>query len=69
MYESSDEISTEQRLERNHDIHTNEIAVLVLGHTCLRHGLVEHLCLRFADEFVGAVVAVRHAFEEIIDLQ
>lgn len=49
--------------------HTHEVTVLVLGHAGLLHGFVEHLCLWLADKFVGAIVAVSHAFEKIVNAQ
>lgn len=49
--------------------HTHEVTILVLGHASLLHGLVEHLCLRLADKSIGAIVAVGHAFEKIVNTQ
>lgn len=55
--------------DHNSNQHTHEVTVLVLGHAGLLHGLVEHVCLRLADKSVGAVVAISHAFEKIVNAQ
>lgn len=69
MYESSITVSIERNTKQVQGKLTNEVTILVLSNTCLLHSFVEHLGLRLTDESVGAVIAVRHALEEIVNLQ